>query len=100
MSKVPKKSSKEWKTIERMCECFTQFARTGNPNHDVIAPVKWEPVQVSHNDAGQPVYKCLDIDDEIRFIEMPELDRMYLWDRLYDELKRHKEAITARTAVE
>lgn len=97
--KVPKKSTNEWKTIERMCGCFTQFARTGNPNHDVIAPIYWEPVELSHNDVGQPVYKCLNIDDEISLIEMPELERMHLWDKLYDELRSysHQQNMIPRT---
>lgn len=93
VSNVPAQSSKEWKTIERMCECFTQFARTGNPNNDVIAPIKWEPVQLSHNDGGKPVYKCLDINDDVSFIAMPELDRMHFWDNLHEELKCYEQNI-------
>lgn len=87
ISKVPRQSSMEWKTIERMCECFTMFALTGNPNNDVIAPLTWEPIELSHNDAGEPVYKCLNINDDISFIETPELERMHFWEKLYNELK-------------
>lgn len=87
LSKVPKRSTREWKTIERMCECFTMFALTGNPNNDVIAPLTWAPIELSHNDAGQPLYKCLDINEDISFIETPELERMLFWEKLHQELK-------------
>lgn len=87
VSNVPKRSSQEWKTIERMCECLTSFARTGNPNNDVIAPVKWEPVNLSYTSDAEPIYKCIDINDDVSFMEMPELERLHFWDRLHQDLK-------------
>lgn len=91
VSKVPKPSTNEWKTIERMCECFTTFARTGDPNNNVIAPTKWEPIKLNHIDADEPVYKCLDINNDVSFIITPELDRMHFWDQIYQEFKSHEQ---------
>lgn len=47
--------SLEWKTIERMTESFTTFARTGDPNNESIGD-QWQPISVENNK-----YKCLNI---------------------------------------
>lgn len=100
IASVPKRSTKEWKTIERTCECFTTFARTGNPNNNVIAPIKWEPIELGHNDVGEPIYKCLDINDDISFIESPELERMHFWDKLHQDMKFHEQNVVSDTDKE
>lgn len=77
----PPRNSDEWKTIERMCESFTNFARTGNPNNEFIAPIQWDPVVLEGSDKNK--YKCLNISKEVSFIDWPELDRMQFWDHIY-----------------
>lgn len=85
----PLHSTDEWKTIDRMCACFTAFARTGNPNNDVIAPVQWEPVTLKKNDKGNISYKCLNIAKEVTFIDSPEAYRMQYWDDIYKKLNHN-----------
>lgn len=78
---LPSHSSDEWKTIERMTESFTSFAKTGDPNNDVIAPIQWKPVTLEKKD-NRNVYKCLNIAKEVSFVDSPEIDRMHYWDKL------------------
>lgn len=66
-----------------MCECFTSFARTGDPNNDAIAPITWKPVAFEKNQNAINSYKCLNVAKEVSFIESPELDRMQYWDSIY-----------------
>lgn len=80
---VPARTSMEWKTIERMCECWAQFARTGDPNNDIIAPIDWKPVELTGKDADKRAYKCLNIANDVSFIDVPDLERMHFWDNLY-----------------
>lgn len=82
-SHVPARNTTEWKTIERMCECWTQFARTGNPNNDVIAPVEWKPIELNEKAADKIVYKCLNFANDVSLIDAPELERLHFWDDLY-----------------
>lgn len=77
-------TSDEWKTIERMCESFTAFARTGDPNNEFIDN-QWKPVALEINDKNQNKYKCLNIAKEVSFIDWPELDRMQYWDHIYKQ---------------
>lgn len=86
---MPSQSTDEWKTIDRMCECFTSFARTGDPNNEVIAPVQWEPVTLKKNDKGVTQYKCLNMSNDVTFIDAPELDRMHYWDNIYKKLNHN-----------
>lgn len=79
---LPSQSSDEWKTIERMTESFTSFAKTGDPNNGVIAPIQWQPVALDKKD-NRNAYKCLNISKEVSFIESPEIGRMHYWDRLF-----------------
>lgn len=83
---MPSNHTDEWKTIDRMCACFTEFAKTGNPNNGVIAPVEWDPVTLNKNERGINSYKCLNVNKEITFIDSPELDRMQYWDNVYKKL--------------
>lgn len=81
---VPAQNTDEWKTIERMCACWTSFARTGNPNNDIIAPVQWEPVAFdSKSNELENIYKCLNIANEVSYVDLPEYDRMQYWDEMY-----------------
>lgn len=69
-----------------MCETWAQFAKTGDPNNELIAPTKWEPVQEDPIDAHtQPnsSHKCLNIAEEFTFVDVPAHDRLLFWDDLY-----------------
>lgn len=81
----PSQNSDEWKTIERMCETFTTFARTGDPNNETIGSVQWKPVAFETSDKIVPKYKCLNIAKEVNYMDWPELDRMQYWDRAYKQ---------------
>lgn len=71
-------NSAEHKTMNRMVSCWTRFAATGNPNNEVIKPTEWKPVE----NGSLPPYKCLNIAEELAFIEFPEAKRMAFWDTL------------------
>lgn len=68
-----------------MCETFTTFARTGDPNNDTIGAVQWKPIAFDANDNITPKYKCLNIAKDVSYIDSPELDRMQYWDRIYKQ---------------
>lgn len=59
---------------------FSQFASNdGNPNGKVTDI--WEPIG---EDFG--AYKCLNIaNDGLEFIDFPEMERMKLWDSMYEK---------------
>jgi Carboxylesterase family len=111
---VPHKSSTEFKSIERLvCKkiflfyqqfcllcfsrkhelytflsysqvsVFTSFASTGNPNSNIIDAdmenVEWKPV-----DTQQPPFKCLNLDVHLSAINLPESERLTIWNELYE----------------
>ncbi|KAJ6640046.1 Esterase B1 [Pseudolycoriella hygida] len=71
-------NSIEHKTIDRMVSSWTSFAKTGNPNNEAIAPTYWKAVEKG----APPPYKCLNISDEVTFVDYPEAKRMEFWDQL------------------
>ncbi|XP_055604380.1 uncharacterized protein LOC129752629 [Uranotaenia lowii] len=77
---VPPKDSFEYRVMLNMIDLLTTFAsNNGNPNGG--ATNDWEPV-------GREIvpYKCLNItNDGLEFIDLPERDRMQLWDSLYSK---------------
>ncbi|XP_055320705.1 esterase B1-like [Sitodiplosis mosellana] len=84
----PACNSTEWKTMERMTETFTTFARTGDPNNETIAPIQWKPVSLDASDKNVNKYKCLNISTDVSYIDWPELDRMQYWDHIYKKFNR------------
>lgn len=85
LGKVPNKNSMEWKTIERLCDTWVSFAATGNPNNEIIASIQWEPIATSTiQKKANYIYKCLNISDELSFIETPDAKRMHFWDSIYE----------------
>lgn len=79
------KESDEWNTMDRMCEIFTTFARVGNPNNQLTAPIQWEPVTFGASDASEHSYKCLNVSNELSYIDWPEFERMPFWDEIYQQ---------------
>lgn len=73
--------SREYDCIQRMISLWTTFAETGNPNNTKVPgmqSVKWRPLQ--RNDDS---YKCLNIDDDLKFIDLPEMQKLLVWKSLY-----------------
>lgn len=85
----PAHNSDEWKTMERMTETFTTFARTGDPNNESIAPIQWKPVTLETGDRNTNKYMCLNIAKEVSHIDWPELDRMAYWDHIYKKCNKN-----------
>ncbi|XP_055850797.1 esterase B1-like [Episyrphus balteatus] len=73
-------NSKEYKTIERMTGLFSQFAIASDPNCEATKSVKWEPLKKDDD-----VLKCLNISDELAIIDLPEMDKIKVWDSLYSK---------------
>ncbi|XP_017090713.1 esterase B1 [Drosophila bipectinata] len=71
------KDSPEYRTIERMIGMWTSFAINGDPNCEVIAPLKWDPLK-----PGGPEL-CLNIADGLEFIPLPESKQFVVWDSFY-----------------
>ncbi|XP_050293111.1 uncharacterized protein LOC126733761 [Anthonomus grandis grandis] len=64
----------EDKSIRNFVNLWTNFAIHGNPVENMPG-VTWKPVENSGN------IKVLDIGEELKFLEMPEKDRMDVWQR-------------------
>lgn len=72
---------------------WTEFARTGNPNGEQTRQlVQWDPVQ-----PGEPL-RCLNLSQELTYVEMPELDRMHFWDSLYEKQTANRRQSAAADA--
>ncbi|XP_070073704.1 esterase B1-like [Drosophila takahashii] len=73
------KHTPEFVTIERMIDMVTSFARTSNPNckhiKDQLPRAKeWKPL------SSNSVLECLNISENIRLIELPELQKLRVWE--------------------
>lgn len=69
-----------------MCDIFSTFARSSDPNNESIAPIQWQPVKFEITDQDLYKYKCLNVSKEVSYIEWPDLKRMHFWDKIYQEL--------------
>ncbi|XP_035789875.1 esterase B1-like [Anopheles albimanus] len=77
-SPVPVNDTFEYRTMMTMVELFTNFASTGNPNGGIAGDI-WIPVGGSLGP-----YNCLNItNDGLSYVELPERQRMELWDSMY-----------------
>ncbi|XP_055905524.1 esterase B1-like [Eupeodes corollae] len=70
--------SPEYKTMERMIAIWTHYAATGDPNTDRIQPVVWKPAEIDESPT-----KCLNISHDVKYIDLPESDKLKIWDSLY-----------------
>ncbi|KAI8129145.1 Esterase B1 [Lucilia cuprina] len=75
------KSSKEYKTIERMIDICTSFAKTSNPNCASTKNITWLPL--AYNEANL----ALNISDDLSFEIIPEKEKFVVWDSLYEANK-------------
>lgn len=79
------KESREYRNIERTVGIWTQFAATGNPYSEKINGMDTltiDPVRKSDE-----VIKCLNISDDLKFIDLPEWPKLKVWESLYDDNK-------------
>lgn len=77
------KESREYRCIERTVGIWTQFAATGNPYSSEINGmdmINWDPVRKTDESI-----KCLNISDDLKFIELPEWSKVKIWESLYDD---------------
>jgi len=82
------KESREYRAIERTIDIWYTFALHGNPNNEKIngmESISWEPLKKSDE-----TYKCLNISDELKFMDLPEMEKIKAWESLYDS---HKELL-------
>lgn len=70
--------SPEWLTISRMIAIWTSFAEFSNPNNLLIEPIDWKPLTSTNE------YLCLNISNNLSYVELPEKKRMEFWDTLYE----------------
>lgn len=91
----PSKDTDEWKTMDRMCEIFSTFARCGDPNNKSIGSVQWKPIVLETKNPNELHYKCLNIAKDVSYIDWPENERMQFWDQIYDQLSHMNQEIKA-----
>ncbi|XP_037038064.1 esterase B1-like [Bradysia coprophila] len=78
----PSFDSREFKTIQRMVGIFTGFAISGNPNCEEVSNLKIKPYGETNS------FKCINItENNVTEIELPEINRMKVWDSVYEELQ-------------
>ncbi|KAH8280906.1 hypothetical protein KR054_004017, partial [Drosophila jambulina] len=73
------KHTPEFLTIERMIDIVTSFAITSNPNCKLITEQlprtkEWKPLDRNSS------LECLNISDTIKLIELPELQKLRVWE--------------------
>ncbi|XP_052836579.1 esterase B1 [Drosophila gunungcola] len=73
------KHTPEFLTIERMVDMLTSFARTSDPNcqliEDQLPRAKgWKPL------GSDSALECLNISENIRLMELPELQKLRVWE--------------------
>ncbi|ALC45325.1 alpha-Est7 [Drosophila busckii] len=74
--------SREFRNIERTVGIWTHFATTGNPySSDIngMDMITWDPVRKSDK-----TIKCLNISDDLKYIELPEWSKLKCWESLYN----------------
>ncbi|KAH8369271.1 hypothetical protein KR009_006103, partial [Drosophila setifemur] len=71
------KSSREYRTIERMVGIWTAFAASSNPNCPEISEVDWKP------STKEDPNRVLNINDEVKIIDLPEYEKLKIWDDIY-----------------
>ncbi|XP_068155852.1 esterase B1 isoform X1 [Drosophila tropicalis] len=73
------RNTPEFATIERMIDIITTFADTSNPNcpsvqNELLKHQKWQPLE------DKPSLICLNISDNIKLMELPELKKLTIWE--------------------
>jgi hypothetical protein len=77
---TPALESKEFEMIKKMVSIVTSFIINGNPKDDTNEDFVFEPA------TKESPLMCLDIsNDSIKMIELPEKERMKVWDEILDD---------------
>ncbi|XP_061395063.1 esterase B1 [Musca vetustissima] len=76
-----KKHTKEYKCIERLVGMWTHFAANGDPNYDPEHPDIWKPVSEAAVEKRQ--LQCLNITDELKVIDVPDIKKLMVWESFY-----------------
>ncbi|XP_062126087.1 esterase B1 isoform X1 [Drosophila sulfurigaster albostrigata] len=75
------KHTAEFQTIERMIDILTTFAATSNPNCGSVQS------SLPKNSHWPPLSKkfivCLNISEEMKIIDLPEINKLKVWDSVY-----------------
>ena len=73
--------TEEYKTIKRMIDIWSSFAFNSNPNcnqtDEVLEGNLWLPVTSVDN------IKCLNIGRELLLIDLPEMEKLHVWEQIY-----------------
>ncbi|XP_051862896.1 esterase B1-like isoform X3 [Drosophila albomicans] len=80
--RLPKKS-RSYRNIERTVGIWVQFATTGNPNSSKINGMDmntWDPARKTDD-----TIKCLNISDDLKFVDIPEWPKLKLWESMFDD---------------
>lgn len=72
----------EMRSISRVVGILYNFAVGNDPNTDEVNAL-WLPL--NQQDQVNKEFKCLNIAQNLSFIDLPEMDQMQLWNSLYDE---------------
>ncbi|XP_054091915.1 esterase B1 isoform X1 [Zeugodacus cucurbitae] len=76
-----KNHTPEYKCIERLVGMWTHFAAHSDPNYDPEHANLWQPVSKDSLEKRQ--LKCLNISDELKEIDVPELKKLLVWENFY-----------------
>lgn len=81
-----KNHTREYKCIERLVGLWTHFATYGHPNFDPDQADLWQPVTAASAEKHQ--LKCLNISDDLKIIDVPDLKKLMVWESFFrrDEL--------------
>lgn len=90
-AKKLKHRTAEFKTIRRLVSIVVQFAATGDPSIPLIMHGESQPEADAKQQAWLPisqqdaVFKCLNISHDVQVIDLPEADKLRLWDSMYSD---------------
>ncbi|XP_075161238.1 esterase B1-like [Haematobia irritans] len=84
LAKPMERQTREYQCMKRMITLWTQFAETGNPNSAKLPDIKWRGVQNPRSIPNSEPFKCLNIGDELSFIDLPEMEKLRVWKSLYE----------------
>ncbi|XP_053969307.1 esterase B1 isoform X1 [Anastrepha ludens] len=74
----PVHGSKEHEVTRTMVDIWTSFAANSDPNCDMLENLIFEPIT---RDVGE--IKCLNIGENVEFIDLPGMDKLKIWSEFY-----------------
>ncbi|XP_037945474.1 esterase B1-like [Teleopsis dalmanni] len=75
------KNTPEYEVARSMIDIWTSFATNGDPNGETLENVIFEPLTRDEN------MKCLNISEKMEFIDLPELEKLKVWNSFYPQGK-------------